>query len=357
MESEASALAPKLAAPQHKPRPLPLFLALVRERTSGDPERLSRTLAGLRAYQEAPRDAQLPIMPAIARIAGAAMRDYGGEGAPVLFIPSLINPPNVLDLSPDRSLLRWLSQRGHRVFLLDWGTDVNRRRGLDVAGHVERIVLPLIEHLPERPALVGYCLGGTMAVAAAALAKARSVATIAAPWHFGGYPDDAKKMIADLWSRAEPAVETLGVLPMEVLQSGFWSLDPDRTVSKFERMADIDIVSPAARAFVALEDWANDGPPIPLAAAREMFESFFRDDLPGTGRWQVGGEAIDPGRLPCAMLNIVSTSDRIVPHETAIHAGERIALSQGHVGMVVGSRAEESLWIPLHAWLSRAHAS
>jgi polyhydroxyalkanoate synthase len=349
-----TALAPKLAAPQHKPRPLPLFLQLVREQTEGDPERTGRVLAGLRRYQEAPREAVLELMPAIAEIGGASLRDYGGDGPPVLFIPSLINPPNVLDLSRDKSLLRWLSGRGHRVFLLDWGWDVQSRRALSVARHVSEIVLPFIRTLERPPALVGYCLGGTMAIAAAALAKTRSLATIAAPWHFSGFPDEPREMLTSLWSKSEGTVDTLGLLPMEVLQSAFWSLDPARTVGKFERFGQLDPEGAEAKAFVALEDWANDGPPIPEAAARELFLSFLGEDEPGTGQWQVAGRRIDPTRLPCPFLNIVSTTDRIVPHASAALAGERIEMAQGHVGMVVGSRAKKTLWEPLHAWLSRS---
>jgi polyhydroxyalkanoate synthase len=63
---------------------------------------------------------------------------------------------------------------------------------------------------------------------------------------------------------------------------------------------------------------------------------------------------VDPACLPCPLLNIVSTSDRIVPAASAIEAGERLELEQGHVGMIVGSGAREALWEPLAAWLSRA---
>jgi len=296
-------------------------------------------------------------MPAIGEIVGATLRDYGGDGAAVLFVPSLINPPNVLDLSAEKSLLRWLSGRGHRVLMLDWGWDVEARRDLSVAGHVEKILLPFVEQLEEPPALVGYCLGGTMALAAAALAKMKGVALIATPWHFAGFGDAARQMLDGVWTSSGPTVRSLGLLPMEVLQSAFWSLDPERTVGKFEAFGDAAPGSPEARAFVTLEDWSNDGPPITGAAAREMFETFFRDDLPGKGAWHVGGTAIDPARLPCPIFNIASTADRIVPHATATSAGERIDLDQGHVGMIVGSRAREALWEPLEAWLSRIEAS
>jgi polyhydroxyalkanoate synthase len=328
-----------------------LFLELLRSETAGDTARMKGALEGLRRYQEFPRRAAAELMPAAAERAGAALRDYGGGGGPpVLFVPSLINPPSVLDLSPERSLLRRLAGEGHRVLLLDWGWPGEERRDLSVTGHVEEMLLPLVRDLGEAPVLVGYCLGGTMALGAAPAAGARAVATIAAPWVFSGFSGEARSRLASLWVSAKGAAESLGVLPMEVLQSAFWSLDPARTVAKFEAFASAK--GAKAEEFVALEDWANDGPPLAAAAARELFEDFFAADLPGRGEWRIAGSAADPGALP--FLNIVSTVDRIVPHESAAPAGERLDLALGHVGMVVGSRAPEALWEPLSAWLSRA---
>jgi polyhydroxyalkanoate synthase len=268
-----------------------------------------------------------------------------------VFVPSLINPPSVLDLSQERSLLRWLAAQGRRVLLLDWGCDSIARRELSVAAHVEEIVVPMMRELGEPPALVGYCLGGTMAVAAAALAPTRGLATIAAPWHFAGFGDDSSRLIDNIWASSAPLSQSLGVLPMEVLQCLFWNLDPARTVGKFEDFADMDPASGEARTFVRLEDWANDGPPLPFAAARELFDDFFNVDVPGRGEWQVGGQMIDPAKLDVPQLHIVSTTDRIVPAASAIASGKRIALDRGHVGMVVGGRARKALWEPLSSWL------
>jgi polyhydroxyalkanoate synthase len=322
---------------------------MLRRETEGSPERLERALAGLRRYQEAPRAAPPAPPPAIAERLGATLRGYGGSGPPVLFVPSLINPPSILDL-PERSLLQWLAAQGKvRPILLDWGWKVEARSSLSVAEHVEQVLLPLIEALGEKPALVGYCLGGTMALAAAAASGAPAVAAIAAPWRFAGFPDESRAMLARLWESAEPTSKALGCLPMEVLQSAFWSLDPARTVAKFEAYSDMAGGSSQARAFVTLEDWANDGPPLPHSAARELFEDLFAADVTGRGLWRPA----DPAALPCPFLDIVSTSDRIVPAASATGAGERMELAQGHVGMVVGRRAKAALWEPLAAWLSR----
>lgn len=320
---------------------------MLRSETAGDPARLGRALEGLRRYQEAERAAPAEPPPAVAERLGASVRDYGGDGAPALFVPSLINPPSILDL-PGRSLLKWLAGRGRvRPLLLDWGWDVEARRGLSVAGHVEEVLLPLLRGLGgEAPALVGYCLGGTMALGAAALVPVRGVATIAAPWRFSAFPEESRAMLARLWAGAEATAERLGALPMEVLQAAFWSLDPARTAAKFEAFS--TMAGDRASAFVTLEDWANDGPPLPLEAARELFEVLFARDATGRGEWL----AADPAVLPCPVLEIVSTVDRIVPAASAAGAGERIDLALGHVGMVVGSRAEQALWRPLEDWLS-----
>jgi polyhydroxyalkanoate synthase subunit PhaC len=292
-------------------------------------------------------------MPIAAVEGRAALRDYGGTGRPVIFVPSLINPPDVLDLAPDNSLLRWLRGQGVRPLLVDWGSPGQGERDLDIAGHVEMLLLPLLRAVGGPVALAGYCLGGTMALAAAARHPVSSLALIAAPWQFSGFSPRSRADLTGLWDQARPAAEAMGLLPMEVLQTSFWLLDPARTISKFEAFGAMEPGSVEARGFVALEDWANDGPPLTLAAGRELLEDFFGRDLPGTGRWSVGGAPVDTARIGCPTFNVVSTTDRIVPAASAARVGERMTLALGHVGMVVGGRARTSLWEPLARWLSQ----
>src|SRR5688500_19027914 len=96
-------LAPGHAAPQHSaaPRPLPLFLELVRLRAEDDPELARAALDGLAIYASAKRSEPRAPRPVAAQIGGAALRDHGGSGAPVVLVPSLINPPTILDLDDD----------------------------------------------------------------------------------------------------------------------------------------------------------------------------------------------------------------------------------------------------------------
>lgn len=344
------------AAPQHGPRPLPLFLEILARETKGLAERRAAALAGLAAYQSADRGPPRAMPPVRHRHGRASLVDYGGDGPPVIFVPSLINPPFILDLAPERSLLRWLAAQGHHVLLLDWGTPTPEERAVDISSHVTDLLLPLAVQLGAPPVLAGYCLGGTMAMAAASLMPVRGLAAIAAPWHFNGFGERARTRIAALWEAVEPSCRQMGLVPMEVLQSAFWSLDPARTIAKFERFAELPPDSAAARNFVALEDWANGGAPLTYAAGAQMFD-FFARDLPGTGGWQIGGRTIEPHALGCATIEFVSLTDRIVPSASAAGFGARHDLQSGHVGMVVGSAAPELLWAPLADWISRVAGS
>lgn len=339
-------------ASQHGPRPLPLFLAMLRSEAAESPDLVQRAMEGLRRFQVAKRERPMRPLPVRRRRGRVRLRDAGGGGRPVLFVPSLINPPSILDLSRDRSLIRWLRNQGFHPWLIDWGTPGAKDRDIDVAGHVERFLLPLIATFPEPPVLVGYCLGGTLAMAAAARSRVAGLAAIAAPWHFTGYGEEARAAMAAQWAGIKPTSEALGMVPMEALQAGFWQLDPTRTIAKYAAFANLDPRSEAARRFIRLEDWANQGAPLPHAFGRELFEALIAEDRPGTGQWRVAGSAVTPAQCDAPSVEFVAAADRIVPAATAIGLSDRRAGGSGHVGMVVGGRARDQLWQPLADWIA-----
>lgn len=346
------ALTSFIAASQHGPRPLPLFLDLLRNETAASPDRRAAALAGLAAYQAARRPHPRRAMPVVSRAGRATLRDYGGTGIPTVFVPSLINPPMILDMRYRRSLLRWLSRQGVRPLLVDWGTPTPAERDQDATQHVESLLIPLLRSIGEPVALAGYCLGGTLAAAAAQAVPVRGLAIIAAPWRFERFGAEALGQIDSIWQAAHETCDALGLVPMEVLQAGFWQLDPARTIAKFEKFARLDPASAAAKSFVVLEDWANAGAPLTFAAGRQMFDDFFTADLPGGGRWSVAGQIVDPLTLPCPTVEFVSLTDRIVPAASAVGFADQRKLRLGHVGMMVGSSARQSLWQPLADWLT-----
>jgi polyhydroxyalkanoate synthase len=342
-------LLPQHSALQHEraPRPLPLFLELVREISARDPRLAADALAGLRAYEQAPRRDRPAPKPEIARVRGAVLRDHGREGAPALLVPSLINPQRILDLDDEVSLTGAVAEMGRRALLLDWGP-ANQRSELSVAGHIEQLLLPLLRSISEPAALIGYCLGGTMAIAAANVVAVERVVTLAAPWNFARYPESSHRALQDMWRHSHAAAKALGALPMEVLQAAFWSLDPKRTVRKFAGFGRLPAGSAEARRFIELEEWANEGEALPFPAARELVEDMFGKDLPGSRRWTVSGKAVTDN-LGLPVLHLTAERDRIAPPQTAA-SGKAVAIPSGHVGMIVGS-ARSRLHDELKAFL------
>src|SRR6476660_4241338 len=122
-QTERRDLLPEHSALQHEraPRPLPLFLELVREVSARDPKLASEALAGLRKYGSAPRRAPSSPRSELARARGATLRDHGGDGPPAVLVPSLINPPRILDLDDEVSLDSAIAAAGRNALLLDWG--------------------------------------------------------------------------------------------------------------------------------------------------------------------------------------------------------------------------------------------
>jgi polyhydroxyalkanoate synthase len=148
----------------------------------------------------------------------------------------------------------------------------------------------------------------------------------------------------------------LGLLPMEVLQSAFWAMDPDRTIAKYAALAELSDDDPRLVAFARLEDWANDGAPLTAAAGRDLFEGLFIGDWTGRRNWKVAGKPIDAASLPCPAHQFSAANDRIAPADTACRYISVTPCPSGHVGMMVGSRAREGCWEPVLAWIMSGHS-
>src|SRR5260221_5557025 len=102
---------------------------------------------------------------------------------------------------------------GRRTLLLDWGK-ADERSELSVAGHIEQLLLPLLRSVGQPVALIGYCLGGTMAIAAANFLEVERVATLAAPWNFARYPERSSHALQDIWRHLQAAGKTLRAVPI-----------------------------------------------------------------------------------------------------------------------------------------------
>jgi polyhydroxyalkanoate synthase subunit PhaC len=322
-------------------------------------------LEGIERYRDHPYRRDLADPATLWQDGSTRLLDYGGAGAPVLVVPSLINRAYILDLMAEKSLLRWLAANGLRPLLVDWGApeDLERRFTLTdyIAGRLEAALEAAAAAAGEPMAVMGYCMGGVLALALAERQPRRvsALALLATPWDFHAERAEQAHLLGALTPSLAAAFRMLGELPVDVLQTLFAALDPLLALRKFTRFAELGESDPRAREFVALEDWLNDGVPLALPVAEGVLAEWYGENATARGFWRVAGRIVDPARCAMPALVVVPAQDRIVPPGSAralvaaLPAAETLAPPLGHIGMVVSREAPRAVWQPLRDWLLR----
>jgi polyhydroxyalkanoate synthase subunit PhaC len=343
--------------------------------------RLKATVAGLETWQAHPYRRSLADPPPAWQAGCSRLLDYGAvpeaagrAGQPLLVVPSLINRAYVLDLVPGRSMLRWLAAEGFRPLLLDWGEPGPAEAGFDLDDYGAERLVPALEaacRLAGGPVpVLGYCMGGTLAVGLAARrpADVAALVTIGAPWDFAstrGVAGGIRAMLrANGIAHAEALIdglgEVFGQVPVSVFQTLFAMVNPIQASLKFQKLARLDPDGPVAQLFVALEDWLAEGVPMPAGAARDLLIGWHIRNLTATGGWRFLGGVVDPGAIAAPALFVSGERDSIAPPPLAqplaraIPGARALGPKTGHVGMVVGSLARPQVWRPIAGFLAAA---
>lgn len=281
---------------------------------------------------------------------------------PLLIVYAMVNRPYVLDLQPDRSLIRGLLREGVDVWLLDWGTPdrADRWTTLDeyVCGHVHRAIRRLRDEHGAAD-LLGVCQGGTLSLCYAALepANVRRLITMVTPVDF-----HTPENLLSKWAReldVDRLVDTLGNVPGELLNATFLALLPFRlTAGKYAGLADDANDSQALANFLRMEQWIFDSPDQPGEAFRAFVSQFFQRNALVSGVLELEGRRVDLARVTMPVLNVYATRDHLVPPSASRPLGRLVgsrgyremAFPGGHIGIYVSARAA-ALPQSLATWL------
>ena len=203
--------------------------------------------------------------------------------APLVICYALVNRPYMLDLQPDRSLIRALAARGLDVYLVDWGYPDRGDSHLSLDDYVNRHLGACIDqvraaHGVSAVNLLGVCQGGTLALCHAALhpGRVRNLITMVTPVDF-----HTEDNLLSAWVRkidVDRMVEVLGNVPGTLLNAAFIALMPLRlTLRKYAGLADIAADRAALENFLRMERWIHDSPD----QAGTAFREFVARPVPG----------------------------------------------------------------------------
>jgi polyhydroxyalkanoate synthase len=86
---------------------------------------------------------------------------------PLLIVPPWINKFYVLDLTPEKSLIRWLVQHGHTVFVISWVNPDKRHAEKSFEHYMQEGILAALDVVEKATGerkmnAMGYCVGGTL---------------------------------------------------------------------------------------------------------------------------------------------------------------------------------------------------
>ncbi|MDD9926336.1 MAG: alpha/beta fold hydrolase [Rhodospirillaceae bacterium] len=328
-------------------------------------ERLDRFLTGVEHYRHHPYCRTADTSSPVWTDGNATLRRFGDDGPAVLLVASLINRSYILDLGPKRSFARWLAAQGFRCYLLDWGAPGERecRFSIDdyIAGPLQAGFDAVRTDAGGKVSILGYCMGGLLALALALRNRAdvASLVLLATPWDFHAEDPGQARALGTAMRGFEPQLQTFGSLPTDTLQYLFCLLDPFLGIRKFTAFAGLDQNSEAARRFVALEDWLNDGVPLAAPVARACAFDWYGKNSPARGDWRVCGAPIRPEDWDAPAYVVIPAADRIVPPASAEGLARALPNATvkrpraGHIGMIAGRGVTRSIWSPLANWLSK----
>jgi polyhydroxyalkanoate synthase len=287
---------------------------------------------------------------------------------PILVCFALVNRPYIMDLQPERSVIRQLLRRGFDVYMVDWGVPTAADRTLRIENYVCDFLKNVVEFVCEHADspklnLFGYCMGGTMSTMYTALhpEQIRNLILLAAPIDFS-----SSEGLLNVWTREEnfdvdALVDAFGNCPGAFLQSGFQAMKPVQNyLEKYAAFAEKLDDEAYIENFFAMERWSNDNIPVAGETFREFVKHLYQRNELVMGQFRLREQPVKLQNITCPLLMLVADHDHLVPPNSTLalrhYVGSRfiqqMSINAGHIGLAVSSKAHKQLWPDAAMWIA-----
>ena len=284
---------------------------------------------------------------------------------PVLVSFAIMNRHDVLDLQPDRSLMKKLLEEGLDIYIMDWGYPTRADRYLTMEDYILGYLNDAIDFIRNRHNLdkihkMGVCQGGLFSMIYGAIypEKLQTLATYVAPYDF----TDTNCNMLYKWTKyvdVDTMVDVKGVISAEVLNSAFSMLKPSMEIAKYFGIMDMMTDKEKLMNYLRMEKWKNDCPDLSGEMFRKYIKDLFRDNKLIKGTFELDGKKVDLKNMTVPFLNIYATEDNIIPNESSKavmdHIGSKdkqlYAFPGGHIGVFVGAKSQKELAPTVAKWV------
>jgi len=285
---------------------------------------------------------------------------------PVLIFYALINRYYMIDLQPDRSMVKKFLEAGLDVFVVDWGHPARGDRYLTMEDYIDDYMNQAVDHVRQLTGnqaitLYGICQGGTFSSIYTACypQKVRNLAIMVAPINF--HTDTG---LLNVWSHSldpDKMVEAFGNVPGDFMNVGFLLLNPLRLM--FQKYIDLmehsdnkDFVSN----FVRMEKWIFDSPDQTGEAFKQFVKCMYQENQLVRGDFKLGNKTVDLKNITQPVLNVFAEKDHLVPPDCSrpftdlVGSEDKTILSfpTGHIGLFTSSKSQRDYAPKIANWLA-----